>query len=79
MRHLPALGPDPVWGHARETEGSRGPPMTDTAITDATEDDHVALTKAPAPKPQGGGPFDDPFSTFREWDTLEDDTAFADL
>jgi len=40
---------------------------------------HVLLTKAAPPKPRRGAPFDDPFATFREWDTPEDDEAFADL
>ena len=40
---------------------------------------HVRLTKAVPPKPHRGVPFEDPFATFWEWDTLEDDEAFADL
>jgi antitoxin PrlF len=41
--------------------------------------DQVTLTKARKPKTRPGTPFDDPFATFREWDTPEDDEAFADL
>jgi antitoxin PrlF len=40
---------------------------------------HVLLTKAARPKAHRGTPFDDPFATFREWDSPEDDEAFADL
>jgi antitoxin PrlF len=40
---------------------------------------HVLLTKAIPPGPRHGTPFEDPFATFREWDTPEDDAAFADL
>jgi antitoxin PrlF len=40
---------------------------------------HVLLTKAIPTRPHRGTPFEDPFATFREWDTPEDDEAFADL
>jgi len=42
------------------------------------EDGKVALLKVPA-KPRSGMPIDDPFACFREWDTPEDEEAFADL
>ena len=42
------------------------------------QDGRVSLTKA-APKPRQRGPFDDPFASFGEWNTPEDDEAFADL
>ncbi len=48
-------------------------------IAYAIENGRVSLTKAPTPKPRVGSPFDDPFATFREWDTPEDDNAYADL
>jgi antitoxin PrlF len=43
------------------------------------EKGHVVLTKMVPPKPLRGTVFEDPFATFREWDTPEDDEAFADL
>lgn len=46
-------------------------------IAYAIEDGRVALTKAIVPKPRSGGEY--PFASFREWDTPEDDAAFADL
>jgi antitoxin PrlF len=42
------------------------------------EDGKVSLLKAPA-KLRRGMPFEDPFACFREWDTQEDEEAFADL
>ena len=48
-------------------------------IAYAIENGRVALTKASVPKLRRGGAGDDPFAAFREWDTAEDDTAFADL
>jgi antitoxin PrlF len=39
----------------------------------------VVLTKAPMRLPRKGVPFEDPFAAFCEWDTPEDDEAFADL
>jgi antitoxin PrlF len=39
----------------------------------------VVLTKAIPPRHRRGTPFEDPFASFREWDTPEDDEAFADL
>lgn len=48
-------------------------------IAYAIEDGRVLLTKV-VPKPlRRGSPFDDPFATFWEWDTPEDDEAFANL
>lgn len=44
----------------------------------AIENNRVVLTKAP-PKPRPGAPFEDPFASFTEWNTPEDDAAFADL
>jgi antitoxin PrlF len=41
------------------------------------EDGRVVLTKAPTHAPPKGVPFEDPFAMFSEWDTLEDDEAFA--
>ena len=43
------------------------------------EDGHVLLTKAVAPRPRRGVPFEDPFATFWEWDTPQDEEAFGDL
>jgi len=48
-------------------------------IAYAIEEGRVLLTKAPPQKPRRGVPFEDPFASFREWDTPEDDAAFADL
>jgi antitoxin PrlF len=48
-------------------------------IAYAIADGQVVLTKAAAPKPRRGTPFEDPFATFWEWDTPEDDEAFGDL
>ncbi|MBV9249270.1 MAG: type II toxin-antitoxin system PrlF family antitoxin [Acetobacteraceae bacterium] len=48
-------------------------------IAYAIEDGRVLLTKATRPKPHRGIPFDDPFATFWEWGTPEDDEAFRDL
>ena len=45
----------------------------------AIENGHVLLTKAEAGTSRRGKPFDDPFATFSEWDTFEDDRAFANL
>ncbi len=39
----------------------------------------VLLTKVALPKPRRGTPFEDPFATFQEWNSPEDDAAFADL
>ena len=43
------------------------------------EDGRVVLTKAPPRLPRKGDPFEDPFSTFWEWDTEEDERAFAKI
>ena len=43
------------------------------------EDGRVLLTKAAPRPPIPGTPFEDPFATFWEWDTPEDDEAFANL
>jgi len=48
-------------------------------IVYAIEDGHVLLTKAPAARMRRGAPFEDPFATFWEWDTPEDEQAFGDL
>ncbi len=48
-------------------------------IAYAIEDGHVLLTKAAPARPRRGAPFEDPFATFQEWDTPEDDEAFGDL
>ena len=39
----------------------------------------VLLTKAAPTPPRRGTPFEDPFAAFGEWNTPEDDEAFADL
>ncbi len=41
------------------------------------EGGRVSLAKAA--RPRRGAPLDGPFSSFGEWDTPEDDAAFADL
>ena len=46
-------------------------------IAYAIANGHVLLTKAA--KPQRGAPLEDPFASFGEWDTPEDDKAFGDL
>ena len=43
------------------------------------EDGRVVLMKATPRPPTRGTPFEDPFVTFWEWDTPEDDEAFANL
>jgi antitoxin PrlF len=43
----------------------------------AIEDGRVVITKAPPRLPRKGDPLEDPFSTFWEWDTEEDERAFA--
>ncbi len=48
-------------------------------IAYAIEGGHVVLSKAPPARPRPGAPFEDPFAAFREWDSPEDDEAFADL
>jgi antitoxin PrlF len=48
-------------------------------IAYAIADGHVLLTKAVPPKLHRGAPFEDPFATFWEWDTREDEEAFGDL
>lgn len=48
-------------------------------IVYAIEDGHVLLTKAPLPRVRSGMPFEDPFATFREWDTPEGEEAFRNL
>lgn len=39
----------------------------------------VVLTKASPKRPHRGDPLEDPFATFWEWDSLEDNEDFADL
>ena len=48
-------------------------------IAYAIAEGHVLLTKAAPIPPRRGTAFEDPFAAFREWDTPEDDEAFADL
>jgi antitoxin PrlF len=43
------------------------------------EDGRVLLTKAEPRPPRLGDPLEDPFAAFWEWDTPEDDKAFANL
>jgi antitoxin PrlF len=43
------------------------------------EDDRVVLTKAPPRRVRRGDPIEDPFATFWEWDSKEDEEDFADL
>ena len=45
----------------------------------AIEDGRAVVTKAPPRLPRRGDPFEDPFSAFWEWDSKEDEEAFADL
>jgi hypothetical protein len=39
----------------------------------------VVLTKASPRLPRKGVPFEDPFAAFWEWDTDEDERAFANF
>ena len=48
-------------------------------IAYAIADGHILLTKATPHKLHRGTPFEDPFATFWEWDTPEDEKAFGDL
>ena len=43
------------------------------------EDGRVVLTKAPMHLLRKGEPFEDPVAAFWEWDTPEDEKAFADF
>jgi antitoxin PrlF len=43
------------------------------------EDGRVVITKAQPRGVHRGDPIADPFATFWEWDSAEDDEAFADL
>jgi antitoxin PrlF len=45
----------------------------------AIEDGRVVLTKAPDKQIRRGDPLEDPFATFWEWDSKEDEEDFADL
>ncbi len=45
----------------------------------AIEDGRVVITKAPPRLPRKGEPLEDPFSTFWEWDSKEDEEDFAGL
>jgi antitoxin PrlF len=45
----------------------------------AIENGRVVLTKAPTRAPRKGIPFEDPFAAFSEWDTPEDEEAFANF
>jgi antitoxin PrlF len=42
-------------------------------IAYAIEDGRVLVTKAPPKPPRRGVPFEDPFASFTEWDSPEDD------
>jgi antitoxin PrlF len=48
-------------------------------IAYAIEQGRVILTKVPLRRSRHGHPVEDPFATFREWDSPEDDEAFAGL
>jgi antitoxin PrlF len=63
--------PQPVRAALGVTEGDE--------LAYIIEDGRVVLTKAPARLPRRGDPLEDPFSTFWEWNTKEDDEDFADL
>jgi antitoxin PrlF len=43
------------------------------------EDGRILLTKAAPRTPRRGAQFEDPFAAFWEWNTPEDDNAFANL
>ena len=43
------------------------------------EDGRVLLTKVTRPERQRGVPFEDPFASFSEWHSSEDDEDFAGL
>ena len=43
------------------------------------ESGRVLLTKVAPPLRLRGGPFEDPFAAFSEWESAEDDEDFADL
>jgi antitoxin PrlF len=43
------------------------------------EDGRVVLTKAPPRRVRRGDPVEDPFASFWEWDSEEDEEDFADL
>ena len=43
------------------------------------QDGKVVITKAPPKLPRKGVPFEDPFAAFWEWDTPEDEEAFAEF
>ena len=43
------------------------------------EGGQVLLSKMPERRPRAGDPLEDPFVTFWEWNTPEDDEAFADF
>lgn len=45
----------------------------------AIEDGRVILTKAPERTPQSGDPWKDPFATFWEWSSPEDEEAYGSL
>ena len=42
-------------------------------IAYAIEEGRVLVTKAPAKPSRRGAPFEDPFASFREWESPEDD------
>jgi len=43
------------------------------------EDGRAVITKAPTKLPRKGDPLEDPLAAFWEWDTEEDERAFAEL
>ncbi len=63
--------PQPVRAALGVTEGDE--------LAYIIEHGRVVLTKAPPRLPRRCDPQEDPFSTFWEWDTKEDDEDFADL
>ena len=43
------------------------------------EQGRVVITKAPSRLPRKGDPLEDPFAAFWEWDSEEDERAFANF
>ena len=48
-------------------------------IEDATLDGKILLAKTQPRVPRRGVPIEDPFATFWEWDTPQDEEAYKDL
>jgi antitoxin PrlF len=63
--------PQPVRAALGVTEGDE--------LAYTIEDGRVVLTKAPPRRVHRGDPVQDPFATFWEWDSKEDEEDFADL